>query len=195
MKSNRNQITIFTVFSVLLIVISFVPSNIAAEEAGEIAWKSYQNGMADAEYNDKPVIIDFYTDWCTYCKVMDETTYKDERVINKSKLFVCIKVDGDTNKDLVEQYGVEAYPTTFFLMPDGAVISRLGGLVYADPFLAEMDKALTEFENAALGGVSSDDEDDGAVIGNLSTTNIVAITAFIIVVLVLAVLTIRKWRE
>jgi len=89
-------------------------------------------------------MIDFYTDWCGYCEDMDRDTYGDSRVIEKSKDFVSIKVDGDDRQDLINSYIITGYPTIVFLNSQGTEINRVPGYVPPGPFLDEMDKALKE---------------------------------------------------
>ena len=104
----------------------------------------YDEGMAKASSENKTILIDFYADWCYYCKEMDEETYSDTEVIEKSRSFICIKVDGDDNAELLEYYNVEAYPTTVFLYPNGTEIDRIVGYVDKDVFLDKMNEVLAE---------------------------------------------------
>jgi thiol:disulfide interchange protein DsbD len=113
-------------------------------ETIEIKWRDYNEGLQLASSNNKPVMIDFYTDWCGYCDDMDRDTYGDSRVIEKSKDFVCIKVDGDVRQDLINSYAITGYPTTLFLNSQEAEINRVSGYMPPGPFLNEMDKALKE---------------------------------------------------
>lgn len=107
-----------------------------------IEWFDYDTGLRLANENNKPVLIDFYTDWCYYCDVMDENTYSDQQVIEKSKDFVCVNVDGDVRQDLVASYGITGYPTTVFLDPDGTEVKRVNGYVPPGPFLEDMNYVL-----------------------------------------------------
>ena len=52
----------------------------------------------------------FYTDWCGWCKKLDEDTYTDKSVLKLSTSFVCIKVDADNNKPLGARFG--AFPVS-----------------------------------------------------------------------------------
>lgn len=115
----------------------------------QVEWHSYNEGISLAESQDKPVMIDFYTDWCYWCDQLDENTYSDSRVINKSKSFVCIKVNGDYNPELVTQYNIEGYPTVVFADSAGKEIHRVVGYENADAFLEDMDKALGKTESKA----------------------------------------------
>ncbi len=68
------------------------PSKISSAEFSD--WiKDYDEGMALAKAGKKPVIIDFYADWCIPCKQMDSDIFKNPDFINASKNFVKIKLD------------------------------------------------------------------------------------------------------
>jgi len=109
--------------------------------SGEITWSyDYESATASARSSGKPVMIDFYTDWCGYCVKLDEETYSDPAVIAESQRFVNLKVDGDARQDLVQQYAVSGYPTIIFLDGSGNEVSRVPGFVDANSLLSEMQK-------------------------------------------------------
>ena len=72
----------------ILIVLAAVFSGCGTKEAKETAekalleneWLSFTEGIELAEQEKKPVVIDFYTSWCRWCKVMDEKTFSDPEV-------------------------------------------------------------------------------------------------------------------
>jgi thiol:disulfide interchange protein len=102
-------------------------NNDNGEDQTKINWLNYNTGMSKAENENKPVIIDFYADWCGPCNSMDAELYPDSRVIQKAKSFVMIKVNGDYNRELMDQYNVESYPTIVFLDRNGNEIDRWVG--------------------------------------------------------------------
>ncbi len=114
---------------------------------GGIAWMGYTDGMNKAKAEHKPVMVDFYTSWCKYCKMLDETTYQDPGVIDAvNKGFVAIKVNAEgtdkvmdngaeiTEKDLAAKYNVTGYPTIWFFDADGKPIAPLPGYRDASEF-------------------------------------------------------------
>ncbi len=108
-----------------------------------ITWYSYDEGMEIAGVQNKPVMIDVYTDWCTYCKELDRVVYTDSTVINLADQFVCIKINADKRRDLAARYNpTGGVPTVVFLRSDGTETYRTGYKGGADAFVQDMMVAL-----------------------------------------------------
>ena len=121
--------------------------------ADSIGWVySYEDSLKLASREGKPIMVGFYTKWCMYCRKLDETTYVDSAVVDISKNFVCLKVDGEKRRDVAYGYGIGKFPTILFLDPDGRVIWREFG--YRDPvFLARrMQEVLSVFKTSSAVG-------------------------------------------
>ena len=57
-------------------------------------WVKFSNeALESAKANGKPVIIDFYADWCIPCKELDKFTFTNKEVIDQFKNFVTLKAD------------------------------------------------------------------------------------------------------
>lgn len=120
----------------------------AAPASGDgIHWMNYTDGMAQSAKTGKPVMIDFYTTWCKYCKLLESTTYQDPQVIKTlNDSFVAIKVnaEGDdqvmdngksiTEKDLAGEYAVSGFPTIWFLDSKQQKIGNVPGYEPASDF-------------------------------------------------------------
>ena len=48
-----------------------------AVDTTKITWHSYDEGLVLARETDRPIMINFTTKWCGYCKKMQRTTFKD----------------------------------------------------------------------------------------------------------------------
>ena len=143
-KVARNIVGIL--FIILGIFIA-MPSDTQA--GGGIVWKPYTTQLLDAANSqDKPVIIDFYADWCIPCKELDKFTFSDPKVINSAKNFITLKADLTTFQSeetivLREKFNIKGVPTILFLDADGQEFRslRLTGYEETDLFLSRMKKA------------------------------------------------------
>ena len=103
--------------------------------------------QAIANARGKPIILDFYADWCSSCKAIEATTLKDPRVIEALKDFILIRVDITGNKTqekaLLSQFDVVAPPTFLFLNKEGELQPnlRLVGEFSTSKFLALLNQA------------------------------------------------------
>ena len=118
---------------------------VSAHGSAEISWEtSWDRAMERAKKENKPVIVDFYADWCVWCKTLDSTTYKDSRVVQllASKV-IPLKIDVDHGgRTLARQYRVSGLPTILIIGPDGRERGRIPGYLSASNFLEEVRKHL-----------------------------------------------------
>ncbi len=116
----------------------------------EILWFDYSEEMiASAAQQGKPVMLDFYADWCIPCKELDKFTFSEEEVVKKSRNFIMLKVDmtrtGNPEvQELKKKYQIKGVPTLVFLSPQGEEIpeTRIVGFVDKNQFLPIMERAL-----------------------------------------------------
>lgn len=93
----------------------------------EVSEIVYLNEDSFAEQTSSGVVlVDFYTDWCGPCKMM-EPAMEQTAIRYKGKAVVA-KVNADLNPGLKRQFGVRAYPT-LILLKDGEEIGREVGLL------------------------------------------------------------------
>ncbi|MDQ6799831.1 MAG: thioredoxin family protein [Acidobacteriota bacterium] len=108
-----------------------------------VQWQKYDSSaIANA---GKPVVIDFYADWCLPCKELDEKTFSDRAVAGELDRFVRIKADLTNDQDatvqrLTQQYRIVGVPTVVFLDSSGHELDaqRLTGFEKPDAFLARL---------------------------------------------------------
>jgi thiol:disulfide interchange protein DsbD len=102
--------------------------------------------LAEAKSACKPVMIDFFAEWCAACKELDQHTYTAAAVVNEAERFVSIKVDGTTDHEvldgLYERFGVKGLPTVAFVDTQGTLLSdpKVTGFLPPDQFLTELKK-------------------------------------------------------
>jgi thioredoxin-related protein len=113
--------------------------------AGEIRWvKSLDQALQQAKRANKLVMVDFYTDWCTWCKRLDRDTYTNDRVVQLSTQFVSVKVNAEKEgRSAAQRYGVNGFPTILFLTGGGEVAGKITGYRPPQPFADEMSRIAT----------------------------------------------------
>jgi thiol:disulfide interchange protein DsbD len=103
--------------------------------------------LAAAKTAGKPVMLDFYADWCVSCKEMEKFTFSDTRVQARLKDAVLLQVDVTANsaddKALLKRFGLFGPPGLIFWNTQGEQAEyKVVGYEPADKFLASLDKAL-----------------------------------------------------
>lgn len=83
--------------------------------------------IVEAKEKNLPCFVKFETTWCPPCKLMTSYVFTAQDVVDASEGVVCVKVDGDERTDLLEKYGVEAFPTGVMFGADGTEVSRFVG--------------------------------------------------------------------
>ena len=112
-----------------------------AKQAAEVHWlHSMDQGKTLAKQSGKPMMVDFYAEWCGWCKKLDSEVYTKPAVVQLSEKFVNVKVDVDKNGKDAKTFGVRGLPTIVFLKPDGTVLQQISG--YRDS--AEFVRVMTE---------------------------------------------------
>jgi len=102
--------------------------------------------LAQAKASGKPVMIDFFAEWCAACKELDRETYVSPQVAEASNRFINIKVDAtkssDTTDALFDRFGVSGLPTVAFIGSDGKPLTapRVTGFLAPEQFLQELTR-------------------------------------------------------
>jgi len=138
------------IIGVIFITIAFwwgMPSG-DVSHGPEIAWQTYSDTLLEeAAIDGKPVIIDFYADWCIPCKELDKISFADERVVEISNKFVALKSNLTRGSDPVVKklrsiFDVKGVPTIVFLDPSGEELKNLRMVQFedADEVLSRLEK-------------------------------------------------------
>ena len=128
----KRKLVSFVISAVILMVL--LPDTFAFSES--IKWYSYDEGMVLGRSEEKRIYINFYADWCVYCKVMEKKTFQNPAVISYlNKYFISIKIDTEKETKITYKYGVSALPDNWFLFKNGDIIGRRKGYIPPDLFI------------------------------------------------------------
>jgi thioredoxin-related protein len=96
-KITMQKIKQFFLFTILIFL--FVSS---APKREQMKWMSLAEAEANLQNEKKPVLIDLYTDWCGWCKVMDRKTYSNKNVAEYlGQKFYAARVNAETKEKII----------------------------------------------------------------------------------------------
>ena len=98
-----------------------------------------QNFEQEVLKSDKPVLVDFYADWCGPCKMMAPVVEElAELYQGKAKVG---KLNVDDNEEIAMKYGVMSIPT-LLVIKNGNVEAKMIGVHKRETLMDALDKAL-----------------------------------------------------
>ncbi|HEV3339084.1 MAG TPA: thioredoxin family protein [Pirellulales bacterium] len=102
----------------------------------------YERGFQAARQQQKPMMIFFTAQWCTYCRQMANEAFLQKAVVSLSRQFVCVLVDADAEPAACREFEVRSFPTIQFVSARGARLNRLIGKQPPRELIAQMQAAL-----------------------------------------------------
>ncbi|MBX9785595.1 MAG: DUF255 domain-containing protein [Chitinophagaceae bacterium] len=162
----------FAISSIILFY-SFAFLSFHKKEKEKLNWITLAEAETKLKEQPRPVLIDLYTDWCGWCKVMDKKTYTNQTLIKYlNEKFYVVKLNAETKTALQwkgktysfnEQYktndiafyltsGQLAYPTTVIIPADDGAPQPIAGFLE----LKDMELITTYFGEDKYGKVSFD---------------------------------------
>jgi thioredoxin-related protein len=118
-----------------------------------IKWLAFDDGLAKARTENKPIFVEFYADWCIFCKKFQKETIGDQKVARMlSENFVYVRLNAEnsegriryngksfSNVELTQAFGISAYPSLVFLDSKSEPITMLSGFVPPHEFMPVLD--------------------------------------------------------
>ncbi len=141
-----NPKNIFLSALVLLLTTSIFAQEKTA--GNSLQWLDFEKAVAAAKKEHKLLVVDFYTDWCGWCKKMDRDTYGNAEVVKYARQrLVMSKVNAESQQmtrfqqnDLSYQqlalgFQVRGYPATIFINENGELLTSVSGYLKPEQFL------------------------------------------------------------
>lgn len=121
-----------------LFLVLFISSLCFATTDSPFQKLSFDAALKKAKQDKTLLFVDFYADWCGPCKLLDRTTFKDERVVKLlGEEVVALKINAEVKAKLAKKYNVQGFPSLVFINNDGTLRDTLLGYRDADDFLRD----------------------------------------------------------
>ncbi|MDX2438359.1 MAG: thioredoxin fold domain-containing protein [Acidobacteriota bacterium] len=102
---------------------------------------SFQAALTEAAERDTVVMVEFYTDWCNWCRRLESDTFTDPKVRAELAQLVAVKLDAEkSGVELAARYGVNSFPTMIFFDARGNEMERILGYLPPDKFLRRVQR-------------------------------------------------------
>ena len=131
-----------------MIILCFI---ILVSCSNKINWENdFDKAIEKSKSENKPIMMDIYTDWCGACKEMDKTTFKNKEVSDYTTNFITLKFNPEKSSNgdnFLKKYNIPGFPTMLFMNSDGFVIKRIIGYIESDKLINEMRGIKQKEEN------------------------------------------------
>lgn len=124
--------------SLFFCLMCFASSSSAEDTHVKFSDEKVSEAIKRASAEGKLVFMDFYANWCTPCKWMDKTTFKDPKVVEALKeSFIPVKINIDETNGFAakNKYNVNYLPTMLILNSKGQLVERVEETLNADKLL------------------------------------------------------------
>jgi thioredoxin-related protein len=114
------------------------PMAVWAEQqpAQSIGWLNFEEAQKQGQDQSRKFLLYFFTDWCGYCRKLDQNTFADKAVVDYiNRNFIPVRINSEKMPKIAGRYGVGGVPDIRFLSPSGENIARWPGYIEAPKLL------------------------------------------------------------
>lgn len=121
---------------------------VAIKGAGKIAWEDVETAAQTAQLQNKKLFIYVHTDWCSWCRKMEEETFTSDDIAQYlNDKYIAVHLDAESQQqvefngqrvseqDLASTLGAQGYPSNIFLTSNGETITIAPGYMPPDRFI------------------------------------------------------------
>jgi thioredoxin-related protein len=145
--------------TLLLVPVPGAAQTAKGDPSKTVQWVALEDGVKRAAASGKYVFVTVYTDWCGYCRKLNNVTLRARPVLAElEKNFQSVRINAESEKPVVWKgrkmterevagtaWGVTGYPTMLFISPKGEIIGSYSA--FAEPDL--MVRLLTYISSGA----------------------------------------------
>lgn len=114
-------------FSLVLTLILSATLTPSLGEGADLRWlTSYDEALAESRQSGRPIFVEYWADWCHYCKDL-EASFEEPEFRSLLSQCVLLKINFDVEKDLVFKHRVHTLPTTLVIDDNELAVMRSVG--------------------------------------------------------------------
>lgn len=123
----------------LVATLSTAQAALVSEEGHAGYYTTLDEGLKAASEKNQPLLIKFFTDWCTWCVTLDTVVLVDPVAITFFQdEVVLVKINAEVDTLIAQKYHVSGYPTNVLVGTDGSEIDRIVGYAPTEEFLGTL---------------------------------------------------------
>lgn len=126
--------------TIILLLLPFNPFGLYAQIVFQEI--DYAKAKELARQENKPLFIEFYTDWCQPCKQLSTNVFSDKelsQLVNDST--IAIKINADVETSIAKELKVQSYPTVLLFDSEFQLMKRLKGVQPIENYIKEIQIA------------------------------------------------------
>ncbi len=108
------------------------------------AWRTdYAQARREATNKNKPILLEFVSENCVWCRKLESTTLSDPAVTSLlNEQYIPIKVDPHRDAEIIQRLQISSYPTLLLAAPDGRILTIVEGYVETNKLMTQLQVAV-----------------------------------------------------